>query len=576
MASDMRGRIEALESTLRGWRAAIATAPSAGLVESYTRILRDYLAIEAVLTRDRSPGARRALAELHEISPLDVLPDVSELLHTRLDGVRVVKLVVSQVFRIHDLLVATPDMIKSTKLLETIMSRSALRRALNTNASIELDGFGSLRSVQTTQFELRDFWSTGTQNLALRDDPPLCFVPFEVTPLPMLDGYRPDPESVIEQTLLNALGGARKLIPNVQTDARLRLYSPGVGVVRISITLTFADSANVEVLARIAREIESLLFVGPAEVEKDVDSFFDDAVRAVIAAIIADPAAQEAERRWRPPDTTFVLYDEGFDPLANRASLAHLVALSPGNLEPAERIEGRLARVLASQEWATNGMLAFAGHRSALLMSSRGGAPAVAKKRKKSVSMLLELQEVVASAAYVQRLFEEKLQEITAGGLLGPTWAPGTENFPYLLRLVRAMRNALLAVMSLKVQLEQYGAGVLVAFAKQLWLLRYVPPSIALPEQLRILSVWIDAQSGAEEELRELASLANQIGSFRLPFKAGSGIGGTAEEEDPESMLLDNLKELETMVSSGADADLGRVELLVGETMRIKSRLGIA
>jgi hypothetical protein len=190
--------------------------------------------------------------------------------------------------------------------------------------------------------------------------------------------------------------------------------------------------------------------------------------------------------------------------------------------------------------------------------------------------MLLELHEVIASAAYVQRLFEEKLQEITAGGLLGPTWAPGTENFSYLLRLVRAMRNALLAVMSLKVQLEQYGAGVLIAFAKQLWLLRYVPPSIPLPEQLRILAEWIDAQSGAEEELRELASLANQIGSFRLPFKAGAGIGGTAGEEDPESMLLDNLKELETMVSSGADVDLGRVALLVGETMRIKSRLGIA
>lgn len=420
---------------------------------------------------------------------------------TTLPGARIVKLVVTQVFRIHDLLVAPPESLRPTRVLENIASANTFRRTLNRNTSLELPGLGTLRSVRTTQLELRDFWTSATPPLTIGNDPPICFVPFEMTPLPMLHGFRPDLESVVEET-----GG--KLITNVQIDSRMRLYSPGVGVVRLGITITFADVVDVDVLSRVAREIESLLFVGPEAQEKNVDAFLDDAVRAVIGALFVDESAQEAERRWRPPDLAFVLYDEGIDPSASLDALAQLTAIEPE----------RLQRVAASNEWTKNGIFAVAGHRTSVLIASRNDGRAVAATRKNTIAMLLELQEVIAAAAYVQQLFEEKLQEITAGGLLDATWAEPGEKLGYLVRLMRAMRSALRAVMSLKLQFEQHGAGVLVPFARQLWSRRYQPPSTPLAEQLHIMSVWIDEQQTANDEVREVAQLADQIGSYKLPF----------------------------------------------------------
>lgn len=569
MGADAKKRIEVLDGKLRELHDAIGAdgADHHQLLDQYAALLRDYVLIEDALRR-----AKRSLDDLRAVEPLESLPDVSRMLHTTLPGTRIAKLVVTQVFRIHDLLVAAPESLRPTSVLQNMLDPNALRRTLNRNTTLELPGLGTLRSVRSTQLELRDFWARATPPLSMGGDPPICFVPFEMTPLPMLEGFRPDIASVIEETLKPV-----SALANVQIDSRMRLYSPGVGVVRISITLTFAEVVYVEVLARIAREIESLLFVGPGEQEKGMNAFLDDAVRALIAALFVDESAQDAERRWRPPDLAFVLYDEGIDPAANVSSLAHLVALSPGNLEASSSIETRLQRVIASNEWAANGILAFAGHRSSLLLGSNKGGRAVMASRKNTVAMLLELQEVIAAAAYVQQLFEEKLQEITAGGLLDATWGEPGEKLAHLMRLMRAMRHALRAVMSLKLQLEQHGAGVLVPFARQLWALRYRQPSTPLPEQLRILSAWLTEQTTPNDDLREIASLAHQVGSYELPFKPGAPLAQPAStNEETEADLLRNLDELETLIAANGEASIARVQELVAGTMRIKTRLGIA
>ncbi len=579
MKSDAKKKIESIEARLRELDAAIAAAsadpaaPRRQELEQYAKILSDCGQIDKVLRRDRSPSGRQSLRELQQVAPLEWLPDISRLLHTTIPGVRIVKLVVTQVFRIHDLLVADPKMIRQedepAKVLKNVREANALRRTLNRNSTLELPGLGTLRSVRTTQLELRDFWARVTPQLKVGSEPPIGFVPFEMTPLPMLEGFRPDLGSVVEQTVDDAAGGTRKHIENVQVDSRLRLYSPGVGVVRIGMTITFADVVYVEVVARIAREIEDLLFVHAANEEKNVNALLDDAVAALIAALFVSD--EVPERRWRPPDVSFVLYDDGIDPAATLSALAHLVALSPDNLEDLGAVERRLSRVLATNEWTNNGLLAFAARRSALLLGSRKGARAVVAGRKNTVAMLLELQEVIACAAYVQQLFEEQLQLITVGGQLDEMG----DSLDLLLRLLRGMKGALQAVTGLKIQLEQHLAGVLLPFARQLWARRYRPPSTPLSAQLKILSTWIGQQSTMSDELREVASLADQIGWFTLPFRTAPDAGREARHSELETALLSNLDELESLVGTEGEADVARVQHLVEAAMNIKARLGI-
>lgn len=584
MKLDAKKRIESIEACLRQSDAAIDAAsadPAAPrrreLLEQYAQILGDYGLIEKALRRDRTPSGQQSLQELQEVAPLERLPDISRMLHTTIPGVRIVKLVVTQVFRIHDLLVADPKIVRQeaepAKVLKNVHDANTLRRTLNRNSTLELPGLGTLRSVRTTQLELRDLWAQVTPELKIGSDPPIGFVPFEMTPLPMLEGFRPDLESIVEQTVDDAAGGARKRIDNVQVDSRLRLYSPGVGVVRIGMTVTFADVVYVEVVARIAREIEDLLLVGAANEEKNVSALLDDAVGALIAALFVRD--EVPERRWRPPDVSFVLYDDGLEPPANVSALAHLVALSPDNLEDLDAIEARLSRVLARNEWKNSGLLAFAARRSALLAGSRQGARASVARRKNTVAMLLELQEVIACAAYVQQLFEEQLQLITAGGQLDERWGVQGDRLDLLLRLLRGMKGALQAVAGLRIQLEQHLPGILLTFAKQLWARRYRPLSTALDEQLKILSTWIGQQSAMSDELREVASLADQIGSFTLPFKTAPEPGPRARDKELETALLRNLDELESLVGMEGEADVARVQHLVEATMNIKARLDI-
>lgn len=580
MNSDAKKKIESIEARLRESDAAIAAAATdAGaprrreLLDQYAKILGDYVLIEKALRRDRSASGRQSLQDLQDVAPLERLPDISRMLHTTIPGVRIAKLVVSQVFRIHDLLVAPPENIRPTRVLENALDANALRRTLNRNATLELPGLGTLRSVRTTQFELRDFWARATPELKIGTEAPICFVPFEMTPLPMLEGFRPDLESVMEKTLLEAAGSARKRIENVQVDSRLRLYSPGVGVVRIGMTITFAEVVYVEVVARIAREIETLLLVKDPHEEKNVNALLDDAVAALIAALFVEDTVPE--RRWRPPDVSFVLYDDGVEPAANVSALAHLVTLAPGNVEGLDSVERRLSRVLATNEWTNNGLLAFAAHRGALLLGSRQGGRGVAAGRKNTIAMLLELQEVIASAAYVQQLFEEKLLEITEGGRLDATWGVPGENLAHLLRLLRAMKGALQAVKGLKLQLDQHIAGVTQPFAKQLWALRYRAPSVPLDEQLKIVSAWIDEQKAVGDALLEVAALADQIGSFTLPFRSPRNVARDPRDDELETALLQNLDELESLVGTD-DGDVARVQNLVAGTVNIKARLGLA
>ncbi|HEY3257284.1 MAG TPA: hypothetical protein VGJ64_00385 [Gemmatimonadaceae bacterium] len=581
MRADLKKRINSIEARLRESDAAIALAaadPDArrrrDVLEQYQHILREYSLIETALQRDQSAFALQTLHDLQSVSPLDGLADISRLLHTTIPGMRIVKLVVSQVFRIHDLLVAPDATFRPTRLLENILDRNALRRTLNRNATLDLPGLGTMRSVRTTQFEQRDFWARTSPELKSGSDPPISFVPFEMTPLPMLQGFRPDLASVVEETLTEAAGGARKLIENVQVDSRLRLYSPGVGVVRIGITMTFAEIVYVEVVARIARGIESLLLVSATNEEKNLNALLDDAVGALIAALFVEDTV--GDRRWRPPDVSFVLHDDGVEPAANASAFAHLVALAPGNVEPLGSIEARLSRVLSTNEWTNSGILAFAGHRSAVLLGSRKGGRGLVATRRNTIAMLIELEEVIASAAYVQQLFEEKLLEITKGGQLDATWAVPGEKLDHLVRLLRAMRSALQAVMALKLQLEQHGAGVMLPFAKQLWSLRYRPPSLPLTEQLRILSNWIDQQNSVTDALREVGLLADQIGSFQLPFKTSPKARRGLPDQQLEASLLRNLDELESLIGTEGETDISRVQNLVADTVSIKARLGIS
>jgi hypothetical protein len=190
--------------------------------------------------------------------------------------------------------------------------------------------------------------------------------------------------------------------------------------------------------------------------------------------------------------------------------------------------------------------------------------------------MLVETHEVIAAAAYVQQLFEEDLLAVTEGGQLDGTWGVPGEKLDYLLRLLRAMKGALQAVKGLKLQFEQHVPGVTLPFAKQLWALRYRAPSKPLDEQLKIVSTWIDEQRAAGDALLEVAALADQIGSFTLPFRSPRNVARDPQDDELETALLQNLDELESLVGTDDDGDVGRVQNLVTGTVNIKARLGLA
>lgn len=474
-----------------------------------TRISR----VREALRRVRTEGAAAA----HDVRPLLAELDRSPAPVPCIRGVRIVRLEVSQLFRIPELLLQTP----AHALARALTVPAALRRAVRSDRPLALSGVGRMRFARWAGSELRDFWDVLTPGFD-PSDTPLGFVPFELAPLP---GFEP---GVLEEAL------------NTQVRSRLRIYAPGVGIVRLSITLEFREDVEVEQLARIARDVEGMMFGARA-----CDAVFADAVEATVRGLFGSDVAPQ-ERRWRPPETMFVLYgEEAFDPAESIDALAQLAALAPGNQEPRVVLRQRLRRVLATREWSLSGLSAFASERASLILMSR--AARASARRRADLDRLLETHDAITAAVHVQQLFEERLGAIVAANLLDATWHPGSEKFATLVALVRALKQAMQAIVALELRFQTYRAGPLIQFARALWRTKSTSPADSLERNLERVSAFVGSWPVSDATVA-MQALLSEVAELPPPFRSRPARLGAESEvsvASVERVLEAYLRELE-------------------------------
>lgn len=414
-----------------------------------------------------------------------------------LPGVRVVQIAISQLFKMVDLL-TYPDSVRAQAFLDTIRDPNAMRRAINRRKAFRLGNLGSMRPVAVETGDR--FWRGSLPNLRQPGVSPLFFLPFELPLRSRLAGLSFVPGSSLEAALATAGG----LVVNWQVEGRLRIYPPGTGVVQISVTPSFREDVDVDVVARIAQNLGDLLFVDPEGQERPPNDFFFDVIDQVEKSLFLEGTG---DRLWTPPHTVFSLRDaQGFDPEPRLAELARLMSLAPGNEQRAGFLESRLREALRSPHWQSERTLAVAGQGVALLIT--GLEPR--ERRAHRLDLLAQTRELVSAAAYAEQAFIEDLDRIVGLSQLDESWLPGRGiGFDYLRRLVETLLQVRQAISSIRF-LKNHPVGILNAFAKEVWTYSNpVKPSV-LRQRLEQVADWYESRSDSETE-KEIEDLRDGI-----------------------------------------------------------------
>lgn len=498
-------------------------------------------------------------------------------LRTCLAGCRSVTIVITQLFRISDLLVE-PAGVRAIELHETINTLSRLRRALNDRRSIALENLGEIRPVARVGDPHNRFWASGIPDLRKEStEPPLTLVPFELAPLPLLAGMRVEPNKWLGDLIRGSV--APNLGVKVQrVDSKLRVYSTGVGVIRLSIALEFNNDAEIELLAAVAHKVESLLFVNPAGAEQPFEGLFAEVVDAVAKTLFNDPG--DHDRRWRPPDTIFRFHQQAFVPEDHIPELAYLMSLSPGNSEKVPRLRERAAAKFRSKHWTLDGVFALASYRVVLMLRRAGGSENERKIRNRVIDDLIETHELVTTGIHTRRLFAEDFRDIREMGGPDYDWLPGTPRFDELSQLAFAGWRAVKAVASIPKHLQKTGEGLLTRFASELWAISgstrsgkeaAVDPIDDLKAEIVHIAKWIEGTGfAAEQNMAALAARLKQLESVAIPFAGGivaKTEGAMEEQSSLENDILDGLEKIEALLDQDLvsfvelDQQILRVEL---------------
>ncbi|HBY61652.1 MAG TPA: hypothetical protein DEH78_17665 [Solibacterales bacterium] len=406
----------------------------------------------------------------------------------------------TQLFRLADLLLF-PETVRSRSFREVVTDRNKLRRALNRKSGIPLGALGELRPAATmADFVEEKFWKIAIPDFRKPTSQWLYLLPFEVNLSARLAGLE-----------WRAVDAVRKRIENFQLSGMLRVYPPGVGLVRLSLWVTFKASAPLDTLLAIARNLEEPLF-GPEGGEGEpVEQLLRAIIDEAAAALFGEEGRVE-DRRWRPPEALFVPIDqEGFDPAAHASELAELLAYAAGQTETTAELTARLAAATAAPHWQRDRVFAAASQRAAFAFVSKEFAGGSAARQRRMRLWLAETWEMAAAAVYTAKAFSEVLLEIAGARSLDQTWAPPSEKFDFLSRAAASFRAALQAVALARTQLQSLGSGVLMTFAKDLWTFDNPIPESELHEALTYLEEWGNGQAAADfsSDLREIAALSH-------------------------------------------------------------------
>lgn len=267
---------EVLGLALEGHRelphAETTPAPFAPATNNYERIAGYYFAIYLHLCERLAVSPETDIVEAmnmltakadsgrqerHLLAPSEI--------YTSLEGSRIIRLGVSQMFRMGDLL-TRPESVKAKRFYEVVTNIGKMRRMLNRpkTKGFPLGTLGRLRPVVSSTDTYDQFWKLGLPDPRVPGSSPLCFVPYELSLSEHLQNLRSEFDSVLDSVLLTDSTS----IQNVQISGRLRIYPAGIGVVRLGLTLEFKTAVHIEVAAQIAHNVEQLLFVDPVGLKK--------------------------------------------------------------------------------------------------------------------------------------------------------------------------------------------------------------------------------------------------------------------------------------------------------------------
>ena len=430
-----------------------------------------------------------------------------------LPGAGGIQIWISQLFRIADLLI-DPTSVRAKELLEVINDPNKMRRALNRRKGFKLGKLGSIKPVIAPT---DSFWrfSPDLRNSTAQQ---LWFLPFELSLTESLKDKRYDPASKLGQVLAQA----DSIISNKQISGRLRIYPPGVGVVRMGITLTFEKSVHVPTVAQITRDIEKLAFVDPAGKGQPFEDILLNIIDQVAAALfVKQGTVSDEERRWRPPEIIYSVRDEkDFKPEQNVEALVKLMSGAPRNDEPEASLQNRIREALKSPHWQRDRTLAAVAQGVSLLFIE---ARDTSRKqwRDQLQYSLSETGELVSAGAYSEKALVEKVTEIAGARRLDDSWLPGSEKFDFLARQLRTMRLVLQAISSAKLDLQKRGTGVLMAFAGDIWLYNNPLAADELRRNLDYVKNWLETadKKSPENRLQELLQCIEEIYQISSPFR---------------------------------------------------------
>lgn len=428
-----------------------------------------------------------------------------------LKGCSQVRLSIMQFFRMADVL-TQPGAVKYKLLYRCLTEPSIYRRVLNGDRRLTLGDLGELKPVAINDPYDR-FWRVAIPSrLNQPNANTITFFPFHRSLTEELRQMAFSVESFDDPDLQARLSR----IHNWQISGHLRIYPPGVGVVRMNVSLGFRGDADAEVLSLLARDFADLLFVDPAGQTLPAQSLFVDEIDRVSNAIFGGSGLEFNERRWQPAFCAYALHnDEGFDISASSAQIAAMLAFSPENdLAPLVLAE------LSSRRWQNEGTFTMVNQGAACLYVDdlHFGNRKRAKVRE---DWLHETTELGLAAIYAYSTILDELAEATAPGVLTDDWLPGAPNHDYLTRLLQTTGQVLRAIQPVEKMLEKQGTGPLVDYCRKLWAKAQKTYSREQVKQLTdVVGAWVDAevQPHHPAEAAALTKLLAEIARIEVPF----------------------------------------------------------
>jgi hypothetical protein len=373
-----------------------------------------------------------------------------------------VQIVISQMFRMADLL-TSPEDVKAKKLYEIATDGEKCRRFLNLDRNgkkkkIPIEPYGYLTPVAVINDHVESLWRYAKKDFREGDDP-LRFFPVELDLTKHLQKL-----GSIRHAIFDGKREKNKSVQNLQLSGGMRIYPPGTGIVRFSLTIEFRQGIELETVATLARKIDSLLFVNPDGNELDCPTVFMEIVDNVAQNILKKERYEGKELRWQPPETTFCFRDYKSTVIADKIKdFARLMSYAPENYEKLGLLQKRLERAMQNVQWQKSRLLFVVGQGVVLLLAGETNRR-TPYELKNLFDRLIDTRELISAAEYAEKAFAERVSEEYSAYKMHKKI--DVEN---LYKLVFTMQRVLYATYAIRGHLKNTGRGELMSFAQDLW-----------------------------------------------------------------------------------------------------------